>query len=187
MKPSKRSHSLLAAAMIFGSSAAFAKTNDVASNPVGNSAGIAGVSAEVCKLTTKDEIQSLFGRWNASLQTLSPEKVTANYTDDAVLLPTVSNTPRTDHAAIQDYFVHFLQKKPIGVINQSHVKIGCNKAYDVGVYTFTLQDNAGKKQAVKARYSFVYDYKDGQWLISHHHSSAMPEVGSNDDAQAKKH
>jgi hypothetical protein len=28
---------------------------------------------------------------------------------------------------------------------------------------------------VKARYSFVYVYEDGEWKISHHHSSIMPE------------
>lgn len=28
---------------------------------------------------------------------------------------------------------------------------------------------------VKARYSFVYVYEDGQWKIAHHHSSQMPE------------
>ena len=40
-----------------------------------------------------------------------------------------------------------------------------------GIYEFTFAD--GSK--VKARYSFVYVYEDGQWMISHHHSSLMPE------------
>jgi hypothetical protein len=29
---------------------------------------------------------------------------------------------------------------------------------------------------VKGRYSFVYVYEDGEWKISHHHSSVMPEA-----------
>jgi ketosteroid isomerase-like protein len=29
---------------------------------------------------------------------------------------------------------------------------------------------------VKARYSFIYVFEDGEWKISHHHSSAMPEA-----------
>ena len=40
-----------------------------------------------------------------------------------------------------------------------------------GIYEFTFND--GSK--VKARYSFVYAFEDGQWMISHHHSSLMPQ------------
>jgi hypothetical protein len=29
---------------------------------------------------------------------------------------------------------------------------------------------------VHARYTYVYERVNGQWLIAHHHSSAMPEV-----------
>lgn len=148
-------------------------------SPVSKTAGFEGVSAAVCKLVTKQEVQGLFTRWNQSLATLKPANVVANYSDDAVLLPTVSNTPRTNHAEINDYFVHFLQKKPQGVINKSVVKIGCNEATDVGVYTFTLRDpKTNQAQTVHARYSFVYEYEHGKWLISHHHSSAMPEAMS---------
>ena len=130
-----------------------------------------------CANISEKQVEGLFDRWNASLDTLDAAKVTSNYADDAVLLPTVSNTPRTDRAMIQDYFVHFLERHPHGVINSRTVKIGCNMASDVGTYTFTLAGKVpGETQMVAARYSYVYVYRDGQWLIGHHHSSAMPEV-----------
>jgi hypothetical protein len=57
-------------------------------------------STMTCVQTTPAQIAVLFDRWNESLATHDPDKVTANYAPDAVLLPTVSNRPRTDSAAI---------------------------------------------------------------------------------------
>ena len=127
-----------------------------------------------CASTDEANVASLFDRWNNSLKTHDLDKVVANYTNDAVLLPTVSNKPRTNHTEIKDYFNSFLKKEPNGVIDRRIIKIGCNIAQDVGTYTFTFK--GGKK--VSARYTYVYEYKDGNWLIAHHHSSAMPEKPS---------
>jgi hypothetical protein len=54
----------------------------------------------------------------------------------------------------------------------SFVQIGTNWCKDSGIYEFTMGATGAK---VKARYSFVYVYEDGQWKIAHHHSSQMPE------------
>lgn len=124
-----------------------------------------------CASTDEAAVASLFDRWNNSLKTLDSDKVVANYADDAVLLPTVSNKPRTNHEEIKDYFNSFLKKEPSGVIDKRIIKIGCNVAQDVGVYTFTFKGG----QKVQARYTYVYEYENGNWLIAHHHSSAMPE------------
>lgn len=128
-----------------------------------------------CASVTQPEIAALFDRWNSSLQTGDADKVATNYAKDAVLLPTVSNTPHTTPALIKDYFTHFLQKKPQGKIDSRTIHIGCNDAYDDETYTFTLTDKDGKVSQVQARYSFFYVLADGQWKIAHHHSSAMPE------------
>lgn len=129
-----------------------------------------------CAAITPAQVETLFDRWNASLETKNPAEVVKNYAPDAVLLPTVSNKPRTNPEDIRDYFVHFLEKSPKGVINTRTVHIGCNMAYDVGTYTFTLTGPDGKTSQAPARYTFVYELKDGKWLIAHHHSSAMPET-----------
>lgn len=95
---------------------------------------------------TEDEVRDLFGLWNGALATLDPKKVAARYAKAGVLLPTVSDTPRTDFASIEDYFVHFLKLKPQGEIKDSHVTIGHNWCSDVGIYT--VSPETGVKKAV---------------------------------------
>lgn len=125
-----------------------------------------------CQPTNEQEIQGLFNRWNNSLATGDPNRVVANYAEKSILLPTVSNIPRYTAEQKVDYFQHFLENHPKGVINERMIQIGCNTAFDAGLYTFTF----GKTGAVvKARYSYTYGWDGKQWLITSHHSSAMPE------------
>ena len=135
---------------------------------------------ETCQAADEKTIAALFDRWNASLKTLEPSRVVANYASDGVLLATVSNTPRTNAAELTDYFVKFLKNEPQGKIDKRFVKVGCNQAQDVGTYTFRFKD--GSK--VSARYTYLYEFRNGQWLIAHHHSSMMPEALLSKAAQA---
>jgi uncharacterized protein (TIGR02246 family) len=121
---------------------------------------------------TQSEVRSLFTLWNDALATLDPDIVAKRYSKQAVLLPTVSDTPRTDYGSIKNYFEAFLKRKPQGEITSGDIKIGNNWAQDAGIYEFTMGADGSK---VKARYSFVYVFEDGQWKISHQHSSFMPE------------
>ena len=134
---------------------------------------------------TEDEVRGLFHLWNDALATEDPDAVAKRYAKQGVLLPTVSDVPRTDYDSIKDYFVNFLQKKPQGVILESNVMIGTNWCQDAGIYEFDL---LGDK--VKARYSFIYKYEDGEWKIAHHHSSVMPEAqlagGSSKSEEVQK-
>jgi uncharacterized protein (TIGR02246 family) len=124
-----------------------------------------------CATLDKQQAKILFERWNNALQTGDSSKVAANYTPDAVLLPTLSNQPRTDLAGKVDYFNKFLKNKPVGTLDSSTVITSCNSAIDTGIYTFRFSDNS----VVQARYTFTYALVDKQWLITSHHSSAMPE------------
>ena len=134
--------------------------------------GAAFARSETCKAVGEKEIASLFDRWNASLQTGDPHKVVANYAQKSVLLPTVSNVPRLTPAEKEDYFHHFLEDKPSGKIDTRIIEIDCNTAVDSGLYTFTFAKTGA---VVKARYTYTYRWNGKQWLITSHHSSAMPE------------
>ena len=127
---------------------------------------------EACKDSHEREIAALFDRWNRSLQTGDPHQVVANYAERSILLPTVSNQPRLTPAEKEDYFHHFLENKPAGKIDSRLIEIGCNTAVDAGLYTFTFGTSGAQ---VKARYTYTYKWDGQQWLITSHHSSAMPE------------
>lgn len=129
-----------------------------------------------CQPVTAQAVEAQFQRFNDAWATRNPDQVTALFSRNAVLLATVSNTPRTDHAGIRDYFVGFLRGSPVGRIDSSNVRLGCNTAARVGTWTVRLTDaTTGATRDVAARYSFIYVYEDGDWKIDHLHSSMMPE------------
>lgn len=152
---------------------------------LGASAGLTAVPAAAkmhsktvaCAAIDEAAVAAQFDKFNAAWATKNPDAVAKLFSADAVLLPTVSNKERTDYAGIRDYFVTFLKGSPVGTINTSTIDLGCNKATRVGLWTVTMTDAAtGAKSDVKARYSFVYRYIDGEWKIDHLHSSMMPET-----------
>ncbi|SOE98288.1 conserved hypothetical protein [Burkholderia sp. OK233] len=149
------------AAMLAGCAANQGMSNDASAS-----------RTESCKVTSDQEIAALFDRWNQSLQTGDPHKVVANYAERSILLPTVSNKPRLTVADKEEYFHSFLQDRPSGKIDFHYIELGCNSAVDAGLYTFTF---ARTGAVVKARYTYTYHWNGSQWLITSHHSSAMPE------------
>jgi uncharacterized protein (TIGR02246 family) len=136
-----------------------------------------GGQVDQCYRASEPEIAALFDRWNAALQTGDPHQIVANYAAHSILLPTVSNVPRLTPADKEDYFQHFLQNRPSGKIDLRFVDIGCDTAVDAGLYTFTYGTTG---QVVHARYTFTYrrepGVNGGRWLITSHHSSALPEA-----------
>ncbi|MES9966602.1 MAG: nuclear transport factor 2 family protein, partial [Sedimenticola sp.] len=76
-----------------------------------------------------------------------------------------------NHEEVEDYFVHFLAKGPVGEIDEANIRTFGDIAINSGIYTFTFKDGA----VVQARYTFVYRWNGERWLIIEHHSSQMPE------------
>ncbi len=131
----------------------------------------AASAASACEPPFKTEIAALFDRWNAALRSKDPKKVVANYAPGSVLIPTLSDRVRFTATEKEDYFVHFLKRHPEGRIDDRVIEVDCNSAVDSGLYTFRFGDGT----QVRARYTFTYKRLDGEWLISSHHSSVMPE------------
>lgn len=119
----------------------------------------------------KNEITSLFDEWNSALQTGDPKNVAILYETNGILLPTVSNKVRHNLEEIEDYFVHFMAKGPVGKIDEANIRTFGQLAINSGIYTFTFKDGS----AVQARFTFVYRWNGERWMIVEHHSSQMPE------------
>ena len=77
-------------------------------------------------------VRALFSLWNNALATGDSRIVAKRYADTSILLPTVSDTPRTDFDSIKDYFDSFLLKKPQGKILEGDIRIGDGWAQDAG-------------------------------------------------------
>lgn len=139
-------------------------------NPVDDTAS--GGRKETCKPTSEREIAALFDRWNASLQTGDPRRVADNYAEPSLLLPTLTYAARTTREEKEAYFTTFLQNGPSGEINEPRmIELGCNRAFDAGVYTFRFSRTGA---VVKARYTYTYRWTGKDWLITSHHSSVVP-------------
>jgi len=132
-------------------------------------------ASQACQPITEAEVDGLFDKWNAALQTRDPNKVADTYAARSILLPTLSRTPRITREAKLDYFKHFLEKHPIGTINTSMKFIGCNSVVNAGTYTFKFQSSPIDDVAL-ARYTYTYGWDSAarQWLITSHHSSLEP-------------
>jgi uncharacterized protein (TIGR02246 family) len=136
----------------------------------------AGADKKKDKEPSEQEIAALFDEWNAALGTGDAEVVADRYAPDGVLLPTVSKQVRTDRDGIVDYFEHFQENDPVGEKTETIVTVlDETSAVDAGTYVFTLTDpESGEVREVEARYTYVYEKIDGDWLIINHHSSVMP-------------
>ncbi len=128
----------------------------------------------------ENDIAEQFDEWNQALQTGDPKKVTALYDDSGVLLPTMSDQVRHSHEEIEDYFVGFLAKGPMGKIDEANIRAFGETAINSGVYTFAFKEGT----RVQARFTFVYRRHGKRWMIVEHHSSTMPESSAADPKDA---
>ena len=72
--------------------------------------------------------------------------------------------------------MEFLKKLPDGTITSDNVqRYGPDAYLHTGLYTF-MTGPAESRQAVEARFSYMWRKVDGAWRIVHHHSSALPKV-----------
>lgn len=123
----------------------------------------------------KDEVITAFTKWREALSSGNAANVVKLYEENAILLPTLSPKVLTTQSARSDYFTTLVAKPKLqATVNEEHTRIlDSDNAIVSGLYTFSFEEN-GKRVDVPARFSFVYEKENGQWMIVEHHSSKVP-------------
>ena len=120
------------------------------------------------------DVAAATAAWVAAYNTRDPARITALYDPEAVLWGTTSPTIRRGPAAVADYFKDAAKRPDARVaIADQNVRVIGDVAINSGSYSFT-DFREGKNVTSPARFTFVFRYRDGRWLIADHHSSRTP-------------
>ena len=118
-----------------------------------------------------EEANMLVDRWSAAYSSNDPEAVVKTYRPDAVLLGTVSPIMSEGTDAIRAYFAAIKGSGNRNAIVERRTLVLSDHAVLVtGFYDFT-RVKEGRPVPAPARFTMLLIKHDGEWLISHHHSS----------------
>jgi len=133
------------------------------------------VSAPVFADTVKD-VEATTQQWIAAMNRKSTTDVVALYAKDAVFFGTTSPILRDTPALVNDYFKNLPNLGDSTMAMGDHrVQVFGDVAINTGFYIRTALQN-GKEVKSPARFTFVYQLRQGKWLIVEHHSSVLPEA-----------
>lgn len=120
------------------------------------------------------QVNAATAAWVAAYNTRDPARIVALYDRDAVLWGTAAPVIRKTPEGVADYFKNAGRRPNARVtIVEENVRVIGDGAVSSGAYTFSDVVD-GKDTARPSRFSFVYRFRDGKWMIVHHHSSRMP-------------
>jgi uncharacterized protein (TIGR02246 family) len=123
----------------------------------------------------KTEVEAATGRWLDAFNRRSSTDIVALYAPDAVFFGTSSPVLRDKPELVRDYFKSLATMGDAVISMGEHrVQVFGRVAINTGYYTRTAKQD-GREVKNPARFSFVYEKRDGQWLIVNHHSSAFPQ------------
>lgn len=122
-----------------------------------------------------------YQHWISTLETSDCDgsDMAALYTKEGILLATFKTyvQGRTD---ITKYFDDLSCKDTLTVSTQKFTSASVGAmAYATGLYTFSYKNTDGSTTKVPARFTFVFEKRNGIWLIANHHSSKDPETSKD--------
>lgn len=119
----------------------------------------------------REEANAVIDRWSAAYSSNDPEEVVKNYRPDAILLGTASPVMAEGTDAIRAYFAPLKGSGNTNTVGERRTLVLSDNAVVVtGFYEFTGV-REGNSVPGRARFTMLLFKHDGEWLISHHHSS----------------
>ena len=120
------------------------------------------------------DVEAATGAWISAFNRKSTTDIVALYARDAVFFGTSSPLLRDSPELVQDYFKGLADLGNATIATGDHrVQVFGDVAISSGFYTRSSTQN-GKTVQNPARFTFVYQRRDGKWMIVEHHSSALP-------------
>lgn len=123
-------------------------------------------------------ITRAYNNWATALAAADCDgaEVAALYTPRAILLATFTEYV-AGRSAITNYFDDLTCKENLTVSTQriTSARIG-PMGYATGLYTFAYDSSDGTHVKVPARFTFVFELRNGRWMIVNHHSSQNPQA-----------
>ena len=121
-----------------------------------------------------EDASAVIDRWAAAFSANDANAVVKLYTSDALLHGISSPKLYMGSEAIREYFRTAPESGKKVTIGERHTVVLADAAVmGVGFYQFDLFQN-GIRVPRSARFTFVVVKRGADWLIAHHHSSALP-------------
>src|SRR5260370_31639400 len=124
----------------------------------------------------RDDAYASVERWSEAFNSGDAEQIVGIYTNDALVLGTLSPGLTSTPEDLRAYFqAAAAAKLRVKLGDHSAVAISPDAIAIAGFYDFSRPGPDGQPVVVPARFSFVMVKKDGLWKVAHHHSSVRPK------------
>ena len=122
------------------------------------------------------DVEAATSSWIGAFNRKNVGDIVALYAPDAVLLGTSSPLLRDSPDLVRDYFKDMPSLgDAVITLGERRVQVIDDIAISTGFYTRSARQQDGETVRNPARFSFVYQKRNGRWLIVNHHSSALPQ------------
>ncbi len=132
------------------------------------------LSRKNASATNETAVLEALQQWVSTINSRQPSAVSRLYSDDAVFLPTLSQTRIHGSMNRTTYFARLLGKSGFRVdILELDLQMLADVGVCSGVYDFDYAFR-GNDTRLEARFSMVFQRINGVYRIVNHHSSQVP-------------